>query len=58
MMGTPSVCTNKISSINQATPMHEENHILKLNQENTMPSMIRENNVIKTHYRHPNYKSR
>ena len=25
MMGTPSVCTNRSSSINQATSRHEEN---------------------------------
>jgi hypothetical protein len=36
--------------------MHEENHISKLNHENTT-SMIRENNVIETPYRHPNHKS-
>jgi hypothetical protein len=57
MMGTPSVRTNRSSSINQATSMREENHISKLNQENTT-SMIRENNVIRTPYRHPNHKSR
>jgi hypothetical protein len=56
-MGTPSVRTNRSSSINQATSMHEENHIPKLNQENTT-SMIRENNVIRTPYRHPNHKRR
>jgi hypothetical protein len=56
-MGTPSVCTNRSSSINQSTSMHEENRIPKLNQENTT-SMIRENNVIRTPYRHPNHKSR
>jgi len=45
-MGTPSLRTNRSSSINQATSMREENHISKLNQENTT-SMIRENNVIR-----------
>jgi hypothetical protein len=56
-MGTPSVRTNRISSINQSTSMREENRIPKLNQANTT-SMIRENNVIITPYRHPNHKSR
>ena len=56
-MGTPSVRTNRSSSINQSTSMCEENCIPKLNQENTT-SMIRENNVIRTPYRHPNHKRR
>jgi hypothetical protein len=54
-MGTPSVRTNRSSSINQETSMREENHISKLNQENAT-SMIRENHVIRTPYRHPNHK--
>jgi hypothetical protein len=57
MMETPSVRTNRSSSINQATSMREKNHIPKLNQENTT-SMIRKNNVIRTLYRHPNQESR
>ena len=54
-MEVPSVHTNRSSPINQATSMHEENRILKLNQEKTT-SMIRENNVIRTPYRHSNHK--
>jgi hypothetical protein len=56
-MEAPSVLTNQNSSINKATSVHEENHIPKLNQENAT-SMIRENHVIRTPYRHPNHKSR
>jgi hypothetical protein len=56
-METPSVLTNRRSSINKATSVHEENHIPKLNQENTT-SMIRENHVIRTPYQHPNHKSK
>jgi hypothetical protein len=52
-MEIPSVT----SSINQATSMRKENHISKLNQENTT-SMIKENHVTKNTYRHPNHKSR
>jgi hypothetical protein len=57
MMGTPSVRNNRSSSINQGTSMHEKNHILKLNKENTT-NMIRENNVTRNPYRHPNHKRR
>jgi hypothetical protein len=37
--------------------MREENHISKLNEENTT-SMIRKNHVIRNPYRHPNHTSR
>jgi hypothetical protein len=56
-MEAPSVLTNLNSVINKATSMREENHISKLNQENTT-SMIRKNHVIRTPYRHPNHKNR
>ena len=42
---------------NEATSVREENHIPKINQENTT-GMIRENRVTRTPYRHPNHKSR
>jgi hypothetical protein len=57
MMEAPSVLANRNSTINKATSMREENHISKLNQENTT-SMIRENHVIRTPYRHLNHKRR
>jgi hypothetical protein len=54
MMEIPSVNL----AIKKATSTYkEENHIPKLNQENST-NMIRENNVIRTPYRHPNHKSR
>jgi hypothetical protein len=56
-MEAPSVLTNLNSTINKATSVREENSISKLNQENAT-SMIRKNHVIRTPYRHPNYKSR
>jgi 7-keto-8-aminopelargonate synthetase-like enzyme len=56
-MEYPSVFTNRNSTINKSTLVHEENHISKLNQENAT-SMIRENHVIITPYRHLNHKSK
>jgi hypothetical protein len=56
-METPSVLTNKSSSINNATSVHEENKTPKENQENAT-NMIRENHATRTPYRHPNHKSR
>jgi hypothetical protein len=56
-METPSVLTNKSSSINNATLVHEENKTPKENQENAT-NMIRENHATRTPYRHPNHKSR
>jgi hypothetical protein len=56
-METPSVLTNKSSSINNATSMHEENKTPKENQENTT-KMIRENHATRTPYRHTNHKSK
>jgi hypothetical protein len=44
----PSVLVKKISTINNATSMHEEN----------ATNMIRENHVTRNPYRHPNHKSR
>jgi hypothetical protein len=56
-MEIPSVLTNRNSVINKATPVHEEDIIPKVNQENTT-STIRESHATKTPYRHPNHKSR
>jgi hypothetical protein len=56
-MGIRSILTNKNSTINKATPRHEEEIISKVNQENAT-STIRENHVTRTPYRHPNHKSR
>jgi hypothetical protein len=56
-MEIPSVLTNRNSTINKATPVHEEDIIPKANQENTT-STIRESHATKTLYRHPNHKSR
>ena len=55
MMEVLSVLTNQNSSINKATSTCEENHISKLKEENAT-SMIRESNVIRNPYRHPNHK--
>jgi hypothetical protein len=56
-METPSILTNRSSSINNATSVHEENKTLKVNQENAT-STIRESHATKTPYRHPNHKRR
>jgi hypothetical protein len=54
-METPSVLTNKSSSINNVTSVHEENKNPKINQEKST-STIKESHATKTPYRHPNYK--
>jgi hypothetical protein len=55
-MEAPGILTDRNSSINKATLACEENHILKLNEENAT-SMIRKNHVIRNRYRHPNHTS-
>ena len=54
-MEAPGILTNRISAINKATSVSEENHISKLNNENDA-SMIRESNFIRNPYQHPNHK--
>ena len=54
-METPSVITNKISSINNVTSMHQENKNLEINQEKSK-STIKESNATKAPYHHSNYK--
>jgi len=56
-METPSVLTNKSSSINNATLVHEENKTPKENKENAT-DMISENHATRTLYRHPNHENR
>ena len=56
-METPSVLTNKSSSINNVALVNQENRTPKENQENAT-KMIRENHATRTPYRHLNHKSR
>jgi len=53
-MEVPSVLTNKSSSINKTTSVHEENKTLKVNQEKATCT-IRERHSTKTPYRHPDH---
>jgi hypothetical protein len=55
-LANPSVSTNKISMINKATQVYEEDIIPKVNQENSK-IMIRKDHVTRTPYQHPNHKS-
>jgi hypothetical protein len=57
MRDIPSILTNRSSSINNITSMHEENKTLEVNQENTT-STIRNSHATKTPYQHLNHKSR
>jgi hypothetical protein len=52
-----SVLTNRNSSINKTTSVHEENHISKLNEENDY-KYDKGKSCYKNPYRHPNHKRR
>jgi len=56
-METPSILTNRSSSVNNATSVHEENKTLKVNQEKST-STIRESHATETPYQLPNHKRR
>jgi hypothetical protein len=55
MMEIPSVLTNRNSTINKTTSVHEEDIIPKVNKENAT-STIKESHATKTPYQHPNHK--
>jgi hypothetical protein len=56
-MEIPSILTNRGSSINNVTSVHEENKTSKVNQENAT-STITKIHATKRPYRHPNHKSK